>query len=142
MKKYIISIILIAFNFSSASALSIEDALNTETWVETFKLQSINLNAYNFRSASLAKTYNDLYKIDNVLKPAIIKLFKDGKLEDFEVNGLINDYENFVFYINEMFFYIDLIDKGNNDEEFYYEIKDNYTLAIDSYEKMKKTLSK
>lgn len=142
MKKYIVSIILIALNFSSANAMSIEDVLNTDTGVETFKIQAINLNEYNFRSASLAKTYNNLKVLDGALKPQIIKLLEEGKLEHYEVNGLIDEYENFVYYVNEMFFYIDLIDKGNNDEEFYFSIKENYSLVVDSYNKIQNIFKK
>jgi hypothetical protein len=148
MKKIVISAIVLISVFSWSALVNAEnkwfiaDTLNLDVWVEIFELNNINLQSHTFRTKNLQKTYNNMVNINKLFKNLAVQNYEEWKLTDYELNGLINNYSKFIYYANQMFSDIEILDLWLDDsQELLDSINKNYTFVRSYYLKIEAILN-
>ena len=113
MKSYILlSIIFVLWVFSSVSYVSanqgvLEKMLEINTWLEVYNMQSIpGLSEQSFTNSSVQKTYEEFMKIDDILRNEFIRQYRWGQISHYQMQDLVTNYKNFLYYTNKTFDYI------------------------------------
>lgn len=117
MKKIITTIILSAVFFSSTFSVSANNGILWNTlelpqWVEAYKLESIQaLATKKFQNSEVQKTYEELQKIDSILRKEFISQYFQGKIEYYKMQDLIEVYGKFIYHAEKAFDYIEMEEK-------------------------------
>ena len=147
MKKIISLIIVLTIFFSSltktfAEEWYIEKLLNLNYWVEEFNLNLSKLNNIYFNDEKNNRIFNELKTVDSLLTNQFMLKYKNWEYEYYEINWIIKNYNNFIYYTNKYFYFIKL-----NEQRPYYKenntaILNSYKNMISSYKKIKYILTK
>jgi len=137
MKK-IFNIILAIFLIFSikntfASSQNLEDVLNLDIWPANYTINLAKINNFSFKTKALSDKHEKVKNIDKTLKKIIIQKFNNWDFSENKTNSLIKNYSNFVYYVNDFFYYMKIID--NNES-----MKNNIEVQkwiLDSYKNMK-----
>jgi len=136
MKLFIFTIIALFSIFSTTNntfaSWLLDDILDISYWYETSKLDNIKLDYYNFSDYKTKYNYNKIKEVNKLIKDRILKAYKDSRYTKTKINAIIDNYETFIYYTNNLFYSLYL------KERYYYlkndnEIKDN---IIESYRNM------
>lgn len=125
MKKIIAGIIAIICIFSTlgttfAQESFFEDLLDLNYGVEDYQLQLSNLEPMYFYSQDLQAMHSEFQKWNQKIKSEIMQYFRDGRLTDYQVQGIVRAHKNFVYYTNQIF------------RHSYYKELDPYYADVDS----------
>lgn len=117
MKKIITSIITFTIIFSSLSSTFaeewyIERLLDLNYWVEKATINLSELNYYKFEKTSYIRVYNEFKTIDKILRSEFIKKYENWEYDYYQINWIITNYNNFIYYLNKFFYYLKLKEKG------------------------------
>ncbi|MFK7780072.1 MAG: hypothetical protein QM490_02895 [Candidatus Gracilibacteria bacterium] len=141
MRKIITYIIAFIIFFSSLSITFaeegyIEKLLDLNFGVEEYNLNLSSIDYIHFNNPQYNHIYNELKTIDSILREEFMKKYRSGEYEYYQTNGIITNYNNFVYYINRFFFYLK-IKEGNSFIELDTAIIRNYRNMRSSYTKVK-----
>lgn len=120
MKKLIYMTITI-FSFFSIASVSANDGymdkiLDLTYWVEEFKLRMNEINYIYFHDFNSQATYDNFRVADDMLKEEFISLYRNWNIDYYTMNGIINDYNLFVYHTNKMFLYTKMAETSNNNQ--------------------------
>jgi len=149
MKKIFYIIIFITIIFTSektfASEWEIWNLFNFEFALETFDINELSkLNKYSFKYKDISRVYNTFVWYDKIMRSEIINQYKKWKLDYYQTNQIIQDYNTFIYYINELFNYFQMIEQNKNylnDKEFKYAFSRSYQNAKIYYKYLKLDLN-
>lgn len=137
MRLFILNIILfISFISTSNNVFAewlLDDILDISYWTETTRLDNINIDNYNFIDYNTRNQYNKTIEVNKLIKDRILVLYKDNKYSRTKVWAIIDNYETFIYYTNQLFYSMYL------KERYWYlkndtDINDN---IVNSYKNMK-----
>lgn len=148
MKKIITLIIASSILFSSvftanASQGYLWGILEINTGIEVYKLENIpGLTPQSFSNAAVQKTYDEFIKVDEILRDEFINQYRSGNLSNYQMQDLVHNYENFVYYTNKTFEYIDLEERSVRSKETQRAIETSYGNMRTYYVRVQHILSK
>lgn len=145
MKKVFFIIISIFFIFSTQNTLAkenglIEDLLNLNYWPMVYDLDGEHLNSYSFKNKKLKKVYSTMSQYDSLIRDEIIYQFQQWTYSYETTNGIIKNYKNFIYYTNQLFYFLNEIEKKpslKNDFEIQDALLKNYKNSASYYKKVK-----
>lgn len=145
MKKVFFIIIWIFFIFSTQNTLAkenglIEDLLNLNYWPMVYDLDGEHLNSYSFKNKKLKKVYSTMSQYDSLIRDEIIYQFQQWTYSYETTNGIIKNYKNFIYYTNQLFYFLNEIEKKpslKNDFEIQDALLKNYKNSASYYKKVK-----
>jgi hypothetical protein len=142
MRKIILFIITLTIIFSSlsntfAKEWTLERVLDLNYWVEEFKLNLSNIDYVRFNSSKYNNMYNELIKIDSTLRTEFMKKYRNWEYEYYQINWIITNYNNFVYYINKFFFYTKIKESNSRYVELDTAIINSFRNMRISYNKVK-----
>ncbi|QFR39506.1 hypothetical protein A9Q91_04745 [Candidatus Gracilibacteria bacterium 28_42_T64] len=135
MKKILVCIIAIFSlfsipNISFASEGLVEQLLDINIGVEKYDLDLATIDTLYFRDYQTQKTYDTFKKINNLLKKEIISKYRTGNFDYYQTKGIVTNHKNFVYYVNEFFYYTSI----KETRPYYKEVDD---AIFKSYEKIR-----
>lgn len=147
MKTLFRKIIIILFffstlNYSISFADYIEDLLELKTWVERRELDLYQVNDINLKSEKYNKIQDELRIALVYLKTWIIVKYKSWEFWYYQTQGIINNYNNFIYYTNQFLYYLQQKEWYPNDKSIDFEIIKNYKLMKIYYQKVKNLTTK
>lgn len=148
MKKISSAIIATIILFSSISPLNasnwvLGNLLEIRTGVENYKMDSIpGLSPQSFSNSEVQRTYNEFIKVDQALRAEFIKQYNTGYITDYQMQDLVNNYGNFVYYTNKTFEYIAFEERGIRGKETQRAIEGSYTKMRTYYMRVQHILSR
>ena len=122
----------------------IEDILNSNYWPTSYNLSLETLDTYSFKSTTLRYKYNQMVEIDSKVRDLIMQKFENDDYSYVKANAIVNNYKNFVYYTNQFFYYLSLMDKNPNlkyDSEIQTWFLDSYKLSVSTYKKVKNLIT-
>lgn len=122
----------------------IEDILNSNYWPTSYNLSLETLDIYSFKSTTLRYKYNQMVEIDSKVRDLIMQKFENDDYSYVKANAIVNNYKNFVYYTNQFFYYLSLMDKNPNlkyDSEIQTWFLDSYKLSVSTYKKVKNLIN-
>lgn len=144
MKKIFKTIIAIIFILSIENAYAknwlIEDVLNLNYWPTIYELTLDNINTYSFKNSKLKNSYEKMVQYDNLVRENIVSEYEKWTYSTQTINWIIKNYKSFVFYTNQMFYFMNLVDKNKNlwkEEDIQNGILKNYKNASRFYKSTK-----
>lgn len=143
MKKILRLIIASSMMFTSifianAQEWYIEKLLDLNSGVQSYELESIpSLKALTFSTSAVQRTYDEFREIDTVLRAEFMIQYRAGKLSYYQIQDLINSYEDFIYYVERTFYYITLEEVGIRGKETQNAIVNGYTNMRTSYVNVK-----
>ncbi len=142
MKKIILAIILFTFFFTNfyitfAEEWYIEKLLDLNYWVEQKKLDLSKIDYISFQSSKYNYIYEQIIISDSTLREWFMKKYRNWDFEYYQTNWIITNYNNFVYYTNQFFFYLKIKEQNNNFVELDTAIINSYTNMRSSYRKVK-----
>ncbi|MDD2871238.1 MAG: hypothetical protein PHS49_04565 [Candidatus Gracilibacteria bacterium] len=123
MKKILFVIIASFFIFSRllnntfADDGYIVNMLNLNSQNEENNINLANLDNIQFYNADYSNKYNQLKNIDKVFKKEFIKKYKNGEYSYYQINGIISNYKNFIYYTNKYFYFLKIKKQNQNYRE-------------------------
>jgi len=149
MKSYILlSIIFVLWVFSSVSYVSANQGvlgkmLEINTWLEVYNMQSIpGLSAQSFTNNSVQKTYEEFIKIDSILRNEFIRQYRWGQISHYQMQDLVTNYKNFLYYTNKTFDYISEEEKWIRSRDIQNAINSWYSNIRIYYRNIKNIISR
>lgn len=118
----------------------VEEILEFTPGIAEFDLWLEELETVNFSTKINKEKYNDLYAQDQKIRSIVIELYENGELSEYEVNGVIKNYKNFIYYTNEYFYYLRAQEKNSKlkkDAEVNDALLKNYKNSQASFKKVK-----
>ena len=119
MKKLIVFIIISLVSFSSASLVFamegegyIEQLLEIRTGVEWFNIERAQIDDFTFISPAIQSVYTEFKRADDILKSEMMNQYNAGDLEYYQMSGMIENHEKFVYYTNKLFYYLSMKETG------------------------------
>lgn len=123
-------------NISVASEWYMEKILDMAYWVEELKLKIYNLDPVYFTDQNSQNLYNNFRAADNTMREQIWTLYKAGQFDYYRMNGIIDEYNLFLYHTNRMFYYLSLKARIY-DKQLDNAIANNYELSRSHYERVK-----
>lgn len=136
MKKLISVIIFFILWISSVNAISFNESLELNIGPEIYDINQYVLDDYNFTNTAIENTYSDVKKIDKAFRKQIFTEFTEWKIKRYEVNWIVNEYENFTYYANKFFYFLDMADRWMKDPEISHFIGTTYKNLNASYQRL------
>ncbi len=124
-------------SFASAKDGYIETLMEFGEGPEAFEINTIEVQNLTFTNSALQKKYDDYVKATQTLKTALITEYANGNLEYYQVQGLIKNYNNFVYHSNKFFYYLSEKEKYPELRELTDAISRNYKLSRTYFMKIK-----
>jgi len=145
MKKIISIIIVSILYFSSTSNTFaeewyIEELLNINYEVERLTLDLSEIDTIYFKTPKYNKLRNQMIKINSTLKKWIMNKYKNWELEYYQINWVITNYNNFIYHINKLFYFLKLKEQNCGFRELDTAIIRSYTQIRSSFKKIKSGL--
>jgi len=112
MKKIINSIIISSFLFTSLFTVNASDGLlwdmlEINTGIEIYALENIpSLESQYYNDNNVQNTYNKFLEIDSILRTEFSRQYRNGDITNPQMQDLVHNYKNFVYYTNKTFWYI------------------------------------
>ncbi len=147
MRKFI-KIIITFFIFISttitinANEWYIERLLQINSWVEAFDIELASIDKYHFKNTSLRNTYLELIKVASLLKDEIIKKYKNDEFEYYQTKWIIENYKKFIYYSNQIFYFLKLREKWYKWNEINNAIMKSYQNIRTYYRRLKRLIYK
>ena len=112
--KYIFSLVSISIFviFSSVTSVSaqggyLEELLQISTGLESYKMEEIpKLEARTFSNSAVQKTFHEFQKLDAILRKEFSKQFASGNISYYQMQDLITNYTDFLYFTNKTFSYV------------------------------------
>ncbi len=147
MKKILQSIIISSFIISSifsanATEWYIEQIFDLNKGIEVYELELSSLENLNFKNSAIQATYDEFKRVDTVLKDEFIRQYRTWDISYYEMQDLVQDYNNFVYYTSKTFSYISQEEKGFRGRETERAIYNGYSNMRQSYAKVKAIITK
>lgn len=142
MKKIILPIITLTIIFSSlsntfAKEWTLERLLDLNYWVEKYNLSLSQIDYIRFNDSKYNNMYNELIEIDSTLRNEFMKKYRNWEYEYYQMNWIVTNYKNFVYYVNKYFLYIRMKEINNRYMELDTAILNSYRNMRSSYNKVK-----
>ncbi|MDR3150105.1 MAG: hypothetical protein LBU14_00225 [Candidatus Peribacteria bacterium] len=99
-----------------------------------------SLNNVYFYDENSQNLYNTFRAADNTLKEQIWILYKAGQFDYYTMNGIMNEYNLFLYHTNKMFYYLSLKAQFS-DKQLDNAILNNYELSRSYYERVEYLLT-
>lgn len=119
MKKLIAFIIISLVSFSSASPVFavegegyIEQLLEIRTGVEWFNIERAQIDDFTFISPAIQGVYTEFKRANDILKSEMMNQYNAGDLKYYQMSGMIENHEKFVYYTNKLFYYLSMKETG------------------------------
>jgi len=147
MKKIIATIIMSIFLISNAFHVSANDGKIVElfdlyNWVEEYSLNLVQLEPVSFSNQNLQRTYNEFLVVDRELKSVFMSKYRAWEISYYQMQDLIQSYENFVYYTGKTFSYIAEQEAGLVSAELDRALKNSYANMRSSYARVFHIMSK
>lgn len=138
MKKIIIFIISFTIFLSSqsntfAEEWYIERLLDLNYWVEELTLGLSELEYVQFNTAQYDNMYNELKNADWLLRTEFMKKYRNWEYTYSQINWIITNYNNFIYYTNKFFYYLKLKESGYSYTELDSAMIKSFTNMRNSY---------
>ena len=129
---YILAIfsLLSISNNSFASEWYVEQLLDINIWIEEYDLELANMDIMYFRDYRMQEKFHDFQEINQILKSEIINKYRTWDFDYYQTKWIITNHKNFVYYVNELFYYISIKETS----PYYKEVDD---AILKSYEKVR-----
>ncbi len=119
MKKIIIFIITLSLFFSSlsntfAEEWYIEKILDLNYYSEEYELNLKSIDYIYFNNLKSYNMYKNIKNIDSKFKKLLINQYRQWELEYYQINWIITNYNNFIYYTNKFFYYLKLKEQNYN----------------------------
>lgn len=118
----------------------IEDEFDLNFGPAEIEISLWKIDNFSFKKSSNKSKYNNLKKYDTLIREQIMFLAREWVYDSYELNGIIMDYKNFIYYTNRYFYFLSILDKNPkliNDvwiQEWYLK---SYKSMADYYKKTK-----
>jgi len=105
LSSLIIILFLVFFlgKINSTSADFIEDTLKMDTKLEEINFEFYFLENPRLNSKKNQKQYYKINRLNNKIKIALIKKYKNNEFGYYQMQGIIKNYNNFIYYTNKYF---------------------------------------
>lgn len=128
---------------SYSTPWSVELNLDFPLWVETLGLEEAILEKRNFKTSQNQKIYQTFVSQDTQMRKLILDLFEKWSLTQAQVNNIIHNYQNFIYYTNQYFYFLSLSEGSlKNDLEVKDWVKNNLKNSKESFTKVKNVILK
>lgn len=121
----------------SAKGGYIEELLEYGEGPEAFEINTVEVQNLAFENAAVQKKYNDYKKTVSALKTALLQAYANEELEYYQMQGIIKNFNNFVYHTNLFFFYISEKEKYSEEKDLANAILRNYKLSRSYFKKIK-----
>lgn len=129
-------------NIVNAEEWYIERLLQINSWVEAFDIELTSLDTYYFRDEALRNTYLEFVKVSSLLKKEIIKKYENSELEYYQTKWIITNYKNFIYYTNQIFYFLKLREDWYNWKELDTAVLETYQNIRTYYKRLKNLIYK
>jgi hypothetical protein len=136
-------ILVFSFSKTFASDSLFEDLLNLDDWVYIYELSLSKVDNYSFSDDSLRNIYETYKYYDSITKEEIIRAYENWDYDEYKMNGIVRNYNTFVYNTNKFFYFLSTVDWNNslkNDKNIQKAILKNYKAVKSSYSKVKNLL--
>jgi hypothetical protein len=145
MYKIITIIIMIFFYFSSfsntyAQEWYIEKLLNLNYQTQELQLDLYKIDNIYFKTTKNNNLRINIQKTSNKLKKIFIQKYKNWELKYYELNWIITSYNNFVYHINKLLYFLKLEEQNCNFTETKTAIINNYIQIKSSFRKIQRIM--
>lgn len=143
MKNIFISIITIFYIFSTFSFVNaytespFEKVLDLGFWPETLEINFEKVKDFSIKNSQYSNSLNNFKSMDSILRNVFIENYRSGKYDKNIMNGIITNYNLFIYHINKYFEYIALKENNIDLTELDYMITNNFKLARNYIIKLK-----
>lgn len=137
LSSLIIILFLVFFlgKINSTSADFIEDTLKMDTKLEEINFEFYFLENPRLNSKKNQKQYYKINRLNNKIKIALIKKYKNNEFGYYQMQGIIKNYNNFIYYTNKYF-------KELKNKELYWNTKEIESNIYKNFRNMKSSYSK
>lgn len=90
----------------------INSLLNLDNWPLLTELNLSILKSYTLKDTLTRKTYITFKEYDTLIKSQIMKAYTEWIYTTTTMNSLVKNYNNFVYYTNKIFYYLNILDKN------------------------------
>jgi len=137
LSSLIIILFLVFFlgKINSTSADFIEDTLKMDTKLEEINFEFYFLENPRLNSKKNQKQYYKINRLNNKIKIALIKKYKNNEFGYYQMQGIIKNYNNFIYYTNKYF-------KELKNKELYWNTKEIESNIYKNFRDMKSSYSK
>lgn len=147
MKKLTLYIIIcISLLFSIVNNTQAEDyieySFNLDIWSEIYEINKAKIDFYKFNDYRLTKLYKQIKIADNYLKDGVIKKYKFWEYTYYQTQGIIKNYNNFIYYVNQFFYYSKQKELNPSYKWYDYHIGNSYNKLRNYYIKVKTLTNK
>ena len=143
MTKIIKTIIALTIIFTSLSTTFaeeewyIEKLLDLNYWIEEYQLNLSSIDYIHFNEYKYNRVYTELKRIDSILKIDFMQKYRDWEYEYYQINWIVTNYNNFVYYSNQFLFFLKIKEQNNNFVETNDAILRSYRNMLSSFTKVK-----
>ncbi|MDD2907074.1 MAG: hypothetical protein PHH98_00390 [Candidatus Gracilibacteria bacterium] len=144
MKKLVFIILSIFLFFSISNITSaenkegyLEKLLDLNYGIEDYKFSINDLNYVSFYNSQSQKMYDNFRTADKMLKDELLKKYRSGEIDYYKMNGIVTNYNLFVYHTNKMFNYLSIKEVRSDFKELDSAILKNYELARTYYSRSK-----
>ncbi len=141
MKK-IISFIIVSILYFSSSSTSfakdgyIEEILNLNYEVEKLTLDLAEIDTIYFKNPKYNKLRNNMIRVNDTLKKGILEKYKSWELKYYQTNWIINNYNDFIYHLNKLFYFLKLKEQNCNFSELDWAIINSHLSMRSSFRKI------
>lgn len=145
MKKISSLIILLILTLlitkvSFVNADFIENMLNMNSWIEELNLNKHTLYDPRLNNKIMQERYYNLKKSNKEIKKALINEYKEGGFWYYQMQGIVRNYSNFIYYSNKYFSSLKKREIYWNSKEVKSNIEENFSYMVSYYKKFKSLL--
>ena len=128
---------LLHFSSTYAEEWYIEQLLDLNYGIEQYELDLRELDYIYFNDSKYNYVYNELKRVDSILKTEFMNKYRSWEYEYYQTNGIVTNYNNFIYHTNKFFFYLKMKESNPNYWEINTAILHNYRSMKSSYSKVK-----
>ena len=98
--------------------------------MEKYDLELANMDTMYFKNPQTQELHNEFKRVNRILKSQIISKYRSWEFNYYQTKWIITNHKNFVYYVNELFYYMSM----KETTRYYTEIDD---AILKSYEKIR-----
>ncbi len=121
----------------------IEQNLNFPLGIKESELLQETINSFSFKNSKNQQMYTNLVQQDAQTRELILQLYKTWEISEYQSNGIIKNYNTFIYHINKYFSLLQLqerIASLQNDPDTAQSILSHYKSAKTSFDRVKTIL--
>ncbi|NVP17610.1 hypothetical protein HUU51_02730 [Candidatus Gracilibacteria bacterium] len=104
----------------------LEQILDLSYGIEEYKFEINEIRNIYFINNNSQNLYNNFRSAERLLKNEFLRKYKNNEIDYYTMNGIVDNFNLFVYHSNKMFEYLSVKEKNNSFKELDNAIFKNY----------------